>query len=88
MTAEALQAAYEERFRNAKPQTEYHAAHILVATQEEAGIDVVCDGELYRFDVNHPDTNGMIEYFVHKLGGIDSSWPLRTNGESKASANR
>src|SRR6266699_194504 len=28
------------------------------------------DGELYRFDVNHPDTNGMIEYFVHKLGGV------------------
>jgi peptidyl-prolyl cis-trans isomerase C len=36
VTAEALQAAYEERFRNAKPQTEYNAAHILVATQEEA----------------------------------------------------
>jgi len=33
-------------------------------------VDVVCDGELYRFDVNHPDTNGMIEYFVHKFGGI------------------
>ncbi len=29
------------------------------------------DGELYRFDINHPDTNGMIESFVHKLGGID-----------------
>ena len=36
VTAEALQAAYEERFRNAKPQTEYNAAHILVATAEEA----------------------------------------------------
>jgi peptidyl-prolyl cis-trans isomerase C len=36
VTAEALQAAYDERFRNAKPQTEYHASHILVATSEEA----------------------------------------------------
>jgi 5-methyltetrahydropteroyltriglutamate--homocysteine methyltransferase len=38
--------------------------------QELAGIDVVADGELYRFDVNHPETNGMIEYFVHPLGGV------------------
>ena len=34
------------------------------------GIDVVCDGELYRFDVNHPETNGMIEYFVRPLDGV------------------
>ena len=25
------------------------------------GIDLVCDGELYRFDPDHPETNGMIE---------------------------
>jgi 5-methyltetrahydropteroyltriglutamate--homocysteine methyltransferase len=31
---------------------------------------VVCDGELYRFDVNHPETNGMIEYFVRPMTGI------------------
>ncbi|MBL9052855.1 MAG: peptidylprolyl isomerase [Tabrizicola sp.] len=36
VTAEALQAAYDERFRNMKPQTEYSAAHILVASAEEA----------------------------------------------------
>jgi 5-methyltetrahydropteroyltriglutamate--homocysteine methyltransferase len=30
----------------------------------------VCDGELYRFDVNHPETNGMIEYFVRPMDGI------------------
>lgn len=36
VTAEALQAAYDDRFRNAPPQTEYNAAHILVATVEEA----------------------------------------------------
>jgi 5-methyltetrahydropteroyltriglutamate--homocysteine methyltransferase len=45
----------------------------VIHTQEMAGIDVVCDGELYRFDVNHPETNGMIEYFVKPMGGIRSA---------------
>ncbi|MFN3578538.1 MAG: peptidylprolyl isomerase [Tabrizicola sp.] len=36
VTDEALQAAYDARFKDAKPQTEYNAAHILVATEEEA----------------------------------------------------
>lgn len=36
VTDEALQAAYEARFKAAAPQTEYNAAHILVATLEEA----------------------------------------------------
>ena len=43
---------------------------VVLATQEQAGIDVVCDGELYRFDVNHPETNGMIEYFVRPMAGV------------------
>ncbi|MCW5749785.1 MAG: cobalamin-independent methionine synthase II family protein [Alphaproteobacteria bacterium] len=46
------------------------ATRVVIATQELAGIDLVCDGELYRFDVNHPETNGMIEYFVRPLSGI------------------
>jgi 5-methyltetrahydropteroyltriglutamate--homocysteine methyltransferase len=46
------------------------ATRVVIATQEEAGIDLVCDGELYRFDVNHPETNGMIEYFVRPLDGV------------------
>ena len=46
------------------------ATSVVFKTQENAGIDVVADGELYRFDVNHPDTNGMIEYFVNPLGNI------------------
>jgi peptidyl-prolyl cis-trans isomerase C len=36
VTDAALQAAYDERFKDAKPMTEYSAAHILVDTQEEA----------------------------------------------------
>lgn len=46
------------------------ATRVVFHLQRQAGIDLPTDGELYRFDVNHPDTNGMIEYFVHKLGGI------------------
>jgi len=46
------------------------ATRVVFQTQEMAGIDVVVDGELYRWDVNHPDTNGMIEYFIKPLGGI------------------
>lgn len=49
------------------------ATSVVFKTQELAGIDVVADGELYRFDVNHPDTNGMIDYFVRPLHGIRSA---------------
>ncbi len=48
------------------------ATRVVLATQEQAGIDVVCDGELYRFDLNHPETNGMIEYFTRPMSGIRS----------------
>ncbi len=54
MTAEALQ----------------DATAVVVRTQERAGIDVVADGELYRFDPNHPETNGMIDYFAARMGGV------------------
>ena len=46
------------------------ATRVVIDTQEQAGIDLVCDGELYRFDVNHPETNGMIEYFVRPMSGV------------------
>lgn len=46
------------------------ATRVILHTQEQAGIDLVCDGELYRFDLNHPETNGMIEYFVRPMAGI------------------
>src|SRR3970040_2620726 len=46
------------------------ATRVVLHTQERAGIDLVCDGELYRFDLNHPETNGMIEYFVFPMSGV------------------
>ena len=50
------------------------AMMVVLKTQELAGIDVVADGEFYRFDVNHPETNGMIEYFVRPMAGISSDF--------------
>ncbi len=48
------------------------ATRVIFDTQRSSGIDLPTDGELYRFDVNHPDTNGMIEYFLKPMGGCDS----------------
>src|SRR5687768_453435 len=49
------------------------ATRVVFKTQEMAGIDVFADGELYRFDINHSDTNGMIEYFIRPMSGVRSS---------------
>lgn len=49
------------------------ATRVIFDTQRQAGIDLPTDGELYRFDVNHPDTNGMIDYFTAKFSGATSA---------------
>ncbi len=59
------------------------ATRVIFDTQRQAGIDLPTDGELYRFDINHPDTNGMIDYFVSPMVGSDA-----TNGRSEAEAFR
>src|SRR5437879_12867283 len=46
------------------------ATRVVFNLQRQAGIDLPTDGELYRFDVNHPDTNGMIDYFVAPMEGV------------------
>jgi 5-methyltetrahydropteroyltriglutamate--homocysteine methyltransferase len=46
------------------------AVMVVMKSQELAGIDVIADGELSRFDVSHPETNGMIDYFVRPLEGV------------------
>lgn len=48
------------------------ATRVVFNLQRQAGIDLPTDGELYRFDVNHPDTNGMIEYFIRPMAGVSS----------------
>jgi len=42
----------------------------VLKTQELAGIDVVSDGELCRWDINHAGSNGMIDYFVKPLDSV------------------
>jgi 5-methyltetrahydropteroyltriglutamate--homocysteine methyltransferase len=54
-------------------QTLMDATRVVVDLQRQAGIDLPTDGELYRFDVNHPETNGMIEYFITPLAGVRST---------------
>ncbi|MBO0849421.1 MAG: cobalamin-independent methionine synthase II family protein [Pseudonocardia sp.] len=49
------------------------ATAVVLALQRRLGVDLPTDGELSRFDVNHPETNGMIEYFVRPLGGVRSA---------------
>lgn len=48
------------------------ATRVVFGLQRQAGIDLPTDGELYRFDVNHPDTNGMIDYFIRPMAGLDT----------------
>ena len=48
------------------------AIMVVLKTQELAGLDVIADGELSRFDPNHPETNGMIDYFVAPMGNIST----------------
>lgn len=51
-------------------QARQDATRVVFGVQRQAGIDLPTDGELYRFDINHPDTNGMIEYFITPMQGI------------------
>lgn len=51
-------------------QAKIDATRVVFDIQRQAGIDLPTDGELYRFDVNHPDTNGMIDYFIGSMSGI------------------
>lgn len=59
------------------------ATRVVFHTQRQAGIDLPTDGEIYRFDPNHPETNGMIDYFVSAMGGTTTTigrkdWQLFT----------
>lgn len=49
---------------------------VVLKTQELCGIDVVADGELNRFDPSHPETNGMIDYFISKMSGIRTKFSI------------
>jgi 5-methyltetrahydropteroyltriglutamate--homocysteine methyltransferase len=59
---------------------------VALKTQELAGLDVISDGELSRFDVNQPETNGMIEYFVRPLEGIATGLSREERASFRAQA--
>jgi 5-methyltetrahydropteroyltriglutamate--homocysteine methyltransferase len=59
---------------------------VVLKTQELAGIDVVADGELNRFDPSHPETNGMIDYFVTRMDGIRSRFSVTDIDEFRRDA--
>lgn len=52
------------------------AVLVVLKTQELAGLDVISDGELNRFDPSHPETNGMIDYFVSRMSGIHTRFSV------------
>jgi 5-methyltetrahydropteroyltriglutamate--homocysteine methyltransferase len=54
-------------------QSRIDATRVVFDIQRQAGIDLPTEGELYRFDINHPDTNGMIDYFVRPMEGMRAS---------------
>ncbi len=55
---------------NPSEQARTDATRVVFNIQRQAGIDLPTDGELYRFDIDHPDTNGMIDYFVRPMDGV------------------
>ena len=57
-------------------QTLRDAVAVVLHTQERLGIDVVADGELNRFDPSHPETNGMIDYFVSQFSGVRTQYSI------------
>jgi 5-methyltetrahydropteroyltriglutamate--homocysteine methyltransferase len=62
------------------------AIMVVLKTQELAGIDVIADGELNRFDPSHPDTNGMIDYFVGRMDGIATRFSVADLDKFRADA--
>ena len=50
----------------------HDAILVVLKTQELAGLDLLADGELSRFNVMHPETNGMIDYFIGPMAGIST----------------
>ena len=47
------------------------ATRVVFGIQRQAGIDLPTDGELYRFNFDHPESNGMIDFFAGAISGIN-----------------
>jgi 5-methyltetrahydropteroyltriglutamate--homocysteine methyltransferase len=62
------------------------AIMVVLKTQELAGIDIIADGELNRFDPSHPETNGMIDYFVSRMDAIATRFSVSDLEKFRADA--
>ena len=58
------------------------AVMAVLKTQELAGLDLLTDGELPRFDPSHPEANGMVDYFISRMGGIRNEFTSRISTAS------
>jgi 5-methyltetrahydropteroyltriglutamate--homocysteine methyltransferase len=56
----------------------------VLKTQELAGLDLVTDGELMRFDPSHPETNGMVDYFISRMDGIRQHFTIAERARHRA----
>jgi 5-methyltetrahydropteroyltriglutamate--homocysteine methyltransferase len=56
----------------------------VLKTQELAGLDLVTDGELMRFDPSHPETNGMVDYFISRMTGIRKHFTVAERARHRA----
>ena len=54
-------------------QARLDATRVVFDIQRQARVDLPTDGELYRYDINHPDTNGMIDYFIRSMEGVTTN---------------
>lgn len=59
---------------------------VVLKTQELAGLDVIADGELSRFNPNHPETNGMIDYFIGPMKNIQTQLSRKELAEFRKQA--
>ncbi len=62
------------------------AVMVVLKTQELAGLDVIASGELERFDPGHPETNGMIDYFVSRMSGVETEYSISDLAAFRADA--
>src|SRR5262249_19160639 len=62
------------------------AVMVVLKAQELAGLDVISDGELVRFAPGPPEPQGMIEYFLRPLDGVDARITLADRAGFEAEA--
>lgn len=55
------------------PEAMRDAVRVVLQLQEHAGIDLLCDGELTRWNAREFRPSGMVERFVAQMAGVDAN---------------